>query len=296
MSLTALNHQLTWQQVRIRNGFLNNIPGGDALLTERPASGVTFNLVSSHWLDWKNFTLHQTDVTRTPSLRLTSGETVKCHGYISGTWTENGTLSQQWTGLQFFVVDCEFSRTGYDKRLHFVMNSTKLSMHNLHCSKEICTIAVSWAILLTYTVTGPEKRFFCGRLNLRLFRHAPPVMMLSGCSWKRTPIKKPEGPFPLHSFAVPKMLCLSVADSSLASQVKDTFWAEMNRREKWDRDFEKRLRDASENTFTSRRRKDKDADQGTADLEKEKADEEAVRIEWDINQGKTLQALESLKI
>lgn len=126
-------------QVQLCNGFLNNIPGGDALLAQGPANGDTFNLVSSHWLDWKTFTLHQTDVTRTPSLRLTSGETVKCHGYISGTWTENGTLSQQWTGLQFFVVDCEFSRAGFDERLHFMIDSTKLSEQNLHHSEGTST-------------------------------------------------------------------------------------------------------------------------------------------------------------
>lgn len=108
-------------------------------------------------------------------------------------------------------------------------------------------------------------------------------------------MKKAERQYSLPSFAVPIVFCLPVADGLPASPVKDTFWAEMNRREKWDRDFEGRWRDASKSTYRQRTSKDT-PNQDIADLKKEKADEEAVRIEWDINNGKTLEALESLRI
>ncbi len=59
--------------------------------------------------------------------------------------------------------------------------------------------------------------------------------------------------------------------------VEDTFWAEMNRREKWDRDYEQRLRSTNIRRFPPI---DEDEDP-LAVLEQEKKEEEKLRLEWD---------------
>lgn len=64
-----------------------------------------------------------------------------------------------------------------------------------------------------------EKRFFVSHLNSTLFRYAPPEMRLLGSDWR-----------------MPRPSRVSV------TTVNDLFWDEMNRREKWDREHERKLK------------------------------------------------------
>lgn len=92
-------------------------------------------MISSDWIDWKAFTLHKGDIENTPFLQLPSGERINCQGYVTGTWTEDGQLSRQWSGLQFFVMDCEFREPRSSDRRDFVINSALLAEQNLHLSQ-----------------------------------------------------------------------------------------------------------------------------------------------------------------
>lgn len=87
-------------------GFFNCVPTDCSLLL-----GKTFqphlNLVSSRWADWKHFTLHPLP-NNTHLLGLTDGTQVRCHGYISGTWTDIN-LQFQRKIFRLFVVDAVFS-------------------------------------------------------------------------------------------------------------------------------------------------------------------------------------------
>lgn len=147
------------QTLPVRCGFFNNIPAGPAILLDKPSRDEAYSMVSSNWLDWKTFTLHQAAEDRTPSLRFASGEAVRCHGYITGTWTEDGNLSQQWSGLQFFVVDCDFGDAGSSERRHFLINRTMLSDRNLHHSESFFDSIVR-PCMLTAGSDGTGKEVF----------------------------------------------------------------------------------------------------------------------------------------
>lgn len=85
---------------RQMEGFFNNTPR-DLVLRDLNNESRRFSLVSSAWVDWKNFTLHQAAPSH--NLRLISnGDCIKCRGYIMGTWIENN-LSGQWTGIPIFM-------------------------------------------------------------------------------------------------------------------------------------------------------------------------------------------------
>lgn len=60
--------------------------------------------------------------------------------------------------------------------------------------------------------------------------------------------------------------------------MEDAFWNEMNRREKWDRDHEKRMLALEEGESY---RSDGDRDTSLVGAEKEKALEDQARLEWD---------------
>lgn len=127
------------QESSRRQGFLNNIPTGLALL-DSGAYGNGFSLLSSKWPDWTTFRLHQPGFDRMPVLKLHSGEQVKCHGYVTGTWTEGDALSKQWTGLTLHAVDCEFGTDGAGEQCHILLNPGVLEARNLHPSKDAVSI------------------------------------------------------------------------------------------------------------------------------------------------------------
>lgn len=64
---------------------------------------------------------------------------------------------------------------------------------------------------------------------------------------------------------------------------KNVFWVEMNRREQWDREYEKRVSAAKKSMRVSLVGTG-DAKTSLARLEKEKAGEELARGEWDLRQ------------
>ena len=94
-------------------------------------------MVSSDWIDWKLFTLHKAGIKNTPFLQLPSGQSINCQGYITGTWTEDGQLSKQWSGLQFFVMDCDFREPGSNECCSIVITSAMLAEQNLHLSQPV---------------------------------------------------------------------------------------------------------------------------------------------------------------
>ena len=70
------------------------------------------------------------------------------------------------------------------------------------------------------------------------------------------------------------------ANGHQAKPAEDTFWEEMNRREKWDRAFEKRIKAKS---YLST-----DYDSMLIELEKEKEQENKARLEWDAQYARPL--------
>ncbi|MCJ1266555.1 hypothetical protein MMC22_006440 [Lobaria immixta] len=110
-------------------GFFNNIPGDSALLDLNNELGG-FSLVSSSWIDWKNFTVHQVAPSHNPRL-ISNGKCMKCHGYIMGTWTEK-SLRSQWTGIPIFIVDAIFTERESNKICNFILNPGVVGAHNQH--------------------------------------------------------------------------------------------------------------------------------------------------------------------
>lgn len=90
----------------VSKGFFNAIPGNNTIIDAQGVAG-RYNLVSSAWVDWKNYVLHETNPQFEPKLSLPNGDPIACHGYISGSWT---TIDVEtiWTGLMVFVVDATF--------------------------------------------------------------------------------------------------------------------------------------------------------------------------------------------
>ncbi|KAH8586047.1 hypothetical protein B0O99DRAFT_91778 [Bisporella sp. PMI_857] len=72
----------------------------------------------------------------------------------------------------------------------------------------------------TKALTSPEMRFFGAKLSPHLFRHAPPYGVAFGSKWRK----------------FEKLETAAVFDEDARQ------WEETNRRENWDRNYEKRLR------------------------------------------------------
>ncbi len=94
--------------------------------------GPQLNLVSSKWADWKHFTLHRPP-NNEPLLGLADGTDIKCHGYISGTWTNIG-LQRQRKVFQLYVVDAVFSAAEVldDATYLFVLSADTLEFPLYH--------------------------------------------------------------------------------------------------------------------------------------------------------------------
>ncbi|KAL9121803.1 MAG: hypothetical protein Q9187_001640 [Circinaria calcarea] len=181
-------------------GFFNGIPADSALLHSNEPEPM-YNLVSSKWADWQQFTLHT--LPKGFSLpQLSNGTEVKCHGYISGTWTDKD-LSCQRKVFKLVVVDAVFSSSAAtDASTHLFALSTEA----LESSERL-------------QLTGLDKRAFCGRLN-------PSLYVLA------------------RRFVDVQFACCSMemegSTVKSASEGETDLWNEMNRREQWDRDFERR--------------------------------------------------------
>jgi hypothetical protein len=70
----------------------------------------------------------------------------------------------------------------------------------------------------------------------------------------------------------------------LVSTMEDTFWEEMNRREKWDRDYEKRLLDLAARGFYGKEEDEREFK--TVNLQKEKELEDQGRLKWDVTNAR----------
>ncbi|MCJ1384597.1 hypothetical protein MMC17_007715 [Xylographa soralifera] len=210
--------------VSIIQGFFNGIPTDSALLYSNGA-GLSYNLVSSDWADWQHFALHAVS----EDFRFqqhSEGTKIKCHGYISGTWTEQDlTLSRR--VYKLFVVDTVFrASAAEDSTTHLFALSTE-------------------ALGLSASYRRPEKRAFCARLNPSLYCLAIIRLSRYQAVYQR-----------------------KMTDSNVKSITEDesNIWAEMNRREQWDRDFERR----------------KPTDQADRDeLERALGEEDRQRALWD---------------
>jgi hypothetical protein len=111
----------TNEEILELGGFFNGIPADSALIDHQGVSNG-FDLVSTSWVEWKCFTLHQAPKSRTPRIHLSSGEIVHCHGYILGTWTDS-ELHAMRKCMMMFVVDAEFINSQYRKPCNFLFGS-----------------------------------------------------------------------------------------------------------------------------------------------------------------------------
>lgn len=93
-------------------GLFNGVPTDSSLLLGQTPE-PQLSLVSSSWADWNQFTLHH-PLNKTPLLRFKDGTEVRCHGYISGTWTDID-LRLQRKVFELFVVDAVFSAPAISK-------------------------------------------------------------------------------------------------------------------------------------------------------------------------------------
>ena len=112
-------------------GFFNCVPTGPSLMLAETL-GHQLNLVSSKWADWKHFALHSLP-NSTPLLELTDGRKIRCHGYISGTWTDI-YLQFQRKIIKLLVVDAVFSAanvSGEDTYL-FALSADALESPRYH--------------------------------------------------------------------------------------------------------------------------------------------------------------------
>lgn len=111
----------------ISTGFFNNIPGDTAIFDDNGdgTSGFKFNLISSNWVDFKQFTMHTTAKELMPQLITAEGEPINCQGYISGTWT-SANAEDRWHGLMVYVVDAVFREPGSSTDHHFLFSSDGL--------------------------------------------------------------------------------------------------------------------------------------------------------------------------
>lgn len=112
-------------------GFFNYVPT-DSSLVLGGTVGPQLNLVSSKWADWKQFTLHPPPNNK-PLLGLADGTEIKCHGYISGTWTNIG-LQLQRKIFQLYVVDAVFSAAEVldDATYLFALSANTLEFPQYH--------------------------------------------------------------------------------------------------------------------------------------------------------------------
>jgi len=92
-------------------------------------------MVSSRWLEWRGFTVYSLTDGQSPTIQVLSGDTVNCHGYIMGTWTDTGTLKKQWSGLRFYVADCVFGEAGSKHTHNFLISAAMLADGNMQTCK-----------------------------------------------------------------------------------------------------------------------------------------------------------------
>ena len=111
-------------------GFLNGIPTDSALI-HSDAAEPTYSLLSSKWADWQHFAIHAPpedfQLPRTLSKRK-----VKCHGYISGAWTEDD-LSSQKKIYRLYVVDAVFVASATTRNATYLAALSKEALSSSTC-------------------------------------------------------------------------------------------------------------------------------------------------------------------
>lgn len=130
-----------------------------------------YNLVSSKWADWQHFTLHA--LPKGFSLpQLSNGMEIKCHGYISGTWTDQD-LSYQRRVSKLIVVDAVLSASAATNTSTHLF---ALSTEALGSSERFRRTYIRYTHVHSsrtyrgsFIVSRLDKRAFCGRLNPSLY-------------------------------------------------------------------------------------------------------------------------------
>jgi len=132
-------------------GFFNNVPCDTALITK----GFGYNMVSSAWKDYSRFTVHRISDGLYPPLNSIDGSNIKCHGYISGSWT-SFDAEIRYSDITIFVVDAIFTIPGSNECHHFVFDQESLSP------------------VRRMQLGAQEKRAFALALNPTLLEHTSP--------------------------------------------------------------------------------------------------------------------------
>ncbi|KAI8943988.1 hypothetical protein F4801DRAFT_298152 [Xylaria longipes] len=146
-------------------GFFNNIPGSGAWVRHENLT-TGFNLVSSHWVDWKAFVVNGSSLTTAyPKLRSANGHPIKCRGYISGNWIP-GNLEGKYVMEKVFVVDAVFT----------INKEPRVRRDFVFCQD---TFTENSRVEMTST----EKRCLISNLNPSVFRHVEPGEPMIGASW-----------------------------------------------------------------------------------------------------------------
>jgi hypothetical protein len=133
-----------------------------------------------------------------------------------------------------------------------------------------------------------EKLFMCGDLNPRMFRYAPPDLdsiPIGASFWRGSKKTKKQGEYSSHHQTVPYVfgpgiLTFTIEDAA----AQESFWEEMNRREMWDRTFEKRIQPILKERYPA-----KDDEEALEEMNVEKEEEDQRRRDWD---AKHLKAIE----
>ncbi|KAI3338805.1 hypothetical protein F4824DRAFT_458846 [Ustulina deusta] len=146
-------------------GFFNNIPGSGAWVHHENLT-PGFNLVSSHWVDWKAFVVNDSSLTTAyPKLRSANGDPIKCRGYISGNWIL-GNLEGRYVMEKVFVIDAVFA----------ISSEPRVRRDFVFCQDTFTENSRA-------EMTSTEKRCLISNLNPLVFRHVEPGEPMVGASW-----------------------------------------------------------------------------------------------------------------
>ncbi|KAI0908203.1 hypothetical protein F4823DRAFT_640538 [Ustulina deusta] len=146
-------------------GFFNNIPGSGAWVHHENLT-PGFNLVSSHWVDWKAFVVNDSSLTTAyPKLRSANGDPIKCRGYISGNWIL-GNLEGRYVMEKVFVIDAAFT----------ISSEPRVRRDFVFCQDTFTENSRA-------EMTSTEKRCLISNLNPLVFRHVEPGEPMVGASW-----------------------------------------------------------------------------------------------------------------
>ena len=99
-----------------------------------------YGLVSSGWIDYREFMMHELPSKVSSTLRLPDGEPVGALGFVAGTWTAPD-LSRQAGGIRVIVVEAELMYG--DQPVNFALNGCFYAGNAKDRKSDCCSISAT---------------------------------------------------------------------------------------------------------------------------------------------------------